>query len=187
MREIKQKMIDFIDSKLKENGAAQDAITRKDPRSVFIYAAEACVGIREVKDNSGPLVELIQRTLGNAEKEAWCMSFVQTCLAYAEVKTGVKSQIAASEHCLTVWNETPKNMRVRVFPKSGAIVIWKHGDTTNGHTGVVTEWHVTHFETVEGNTFASHDIQREGGGVFINDRKVSSVSKMKILGFLKPF
>ena len=47
MRQIEKKMIEFLDEKLSSHGAAQRAIKEKNPRNLLIYAAEACVGIRE--------------------------------------------------------------------------------------------------------------------------------------------
>lgn len=114
MRQIEKKMVDWLDTKLIGNGLAQRAISDKDARLLFRLAAEACVGIKESGgNNKGPMVELIQETIDGADREPWCMSFVQTCLAYAEKKTGIKSPIAAGEHCLSVWTSTPKSARVK--------------------------------------------------------------------------
>lgn len=192
MREIESKMVNWIDKKLSGNGAAQNAIAIDDARSLFIYAIEACVGIREEGgNNKGPLVKLLQETIGEAEGEAWCMSFVQTCLAYVEEKLSMESPVEASEHCLTVWNNTPKSMRVKSIPAPGAIAIWRHGNSTSGHTGVVTEWNKSWFEAVEGNTEGgtapTGDVIREGGGVYVTKRGAKGNGSMKIIGFLKPF
>lgn len=193
MRKIEQKMVEFIDAKLASNGLAQAAIAKKDPRTLFRLAAEACVGIREkTGNNDGPMVELIQKTVdGKASHEAWCMAFMQTCLAYAEKKTGIRSPISSSEHCLTVWKNTPQEMRVRYSPLPGAIVIWQHGDSTSGHTGVVIGTDEMIFQAVEGNTTAGKDpngkVIREGGGVYFTSRLRKGNGDMKVVGFLKPF
>lgn len=191
MRNIEQKMIDYIDEKLKGNGAAQEAMLKRDARSIFIYACEACVGIREQGgNNKGPMVELIQETIGRAEREAWCMAFMQTCLAYAENKSGQISPIYPSEHCQTVWNSTDRKQRVKTFPLPGAIVIWKKGNTSSGHTGVVSEWRGQTFEAIEGNTesgISKGEVVRDGGGVYITERKATGTGTMKVLGYLKPF
>jgi len=107
MRSIESKLVKYIDEKLKLNGLAQEAIKTKDARTLFRLACESLVGVREKSGrNDGPIVELIQETIGRAQGEFWCMSYVQSCLAYAEVKTGIDSPIFASEHCMTVWNKT---------------------------------------------------------------------------------
>lgn len=192
MRQIEKKMVDFLDKKLAGNGLAQQAIEKKDARTLFRLAAEACVGIREQGgNNKGPMVVLIQETIGSANKEAWCMSFMQTCVAYAELKTGVKSPLAASEHCLTVWAKTPKAQRVKISPLPGAIAIWQHGSSQNGHTGVVTGADEKNFTAVEGNTESGlnskGDVERDGGGVYATKRNRVKNGSMKVVGFLKPF
>jgi len=187
-REINKVMVEYLDFHLEINGNAKDAIEKRDARRLFLYAAQACVGVREAKENNtGPVVELMQETIGRAERESWCMAFVQTCLAYVEQKMGVKSPIFASEHCLTVWNETPQVQRVRIRPLAGAIVIWQHGNTQNGHTGIVSEWRDHSFEAVEGNTERGKDLVRDGGGVYVTDRDIVGNGSLKIIGYLKPF
>lgn len=186
-RQIESKMVAFIDEKLKGFGSAQDAIAKKDARALFTYAMEACVGIREHGNNAGAMVELIQETLGSADREAWCMSTVQTCIAYAELKTGIKSPVYATEHCMTCFRETPKSQRVVNYPARGAIVIWKHGNTDSGHTGVVCDTDGDTFTTVEGNTGPESAVNREGDGVYRKHRNIHGSGSMKVQGFIKPF
>jgi hypothetical protein len=193
-REIEPKLVEYIDVKLKLNGAAQESILKKDARKIFVFAAEALMGIREKTNrNDGPMVELIQKTIGNANGEAWCMAYIQTCLAYAELKSGVLSKIYPSEHCLTVWQKTDPSQRVLIKPKRGAIVIWNHLGTSNGHTGIVDEFEHEpgKMMTYEGNTSAGlrpdGEIEREGGGTYHCERSIKPPGRTKLLGFLKPF
>lgn len=194
MRNIKIEMVHWLDKKLAGNGLAQHAIEKKDPRTLFTIALQVCVGIREVGGNNmGPMVELIQRTIGGANKEAWCMSFIQTIIAYCEVKTGIKSLIAASEHCMTTWRDTPKSCRVKVFPLPGAIAIWNYVGTDSGHTGGVlsAEKKTSIMKLVEGNTESGLNPQgavvRDGGGVYFTNRSMKGSWNMKVVGYLKPF
>ncbi len=192
MRKIEAKMIRYHDAKLAGNGAAQFAVERKDARSVFVYALEACVGIREQGGNNrGPLVSLIQDTVGGPDAVAWCMSLIQTGLAYAEKKTGVKSPLVASEHCLTTWQDSPRSSRVKAIPARGAIAIWQKGTSSSGHTGIVLEYSTRRMKMVEGNTESGlatdGSIQRDGGGVYLTDRGTGRIGTMRLLGFLKPF
>lgn len=191
-RNIEPKMIAWLDKKLASNGLAQHAIETKNARLLFTLAAESCVGIREEGgNNKGPMVKLLQETIGGAGGEAWCMSYVQTCLAYAEAKTGLISPIAASEHCMTVWNSTPKAQRVKRVPARGAIAIWNYPPGANGHTGIVDNYNEKKMNLFEGNTEAgltsSGTIERDGGGVYYTDRSTSGSKKMVLVGFLKPF
>lgn len=197
MRAIKKDMIKWLDEKLAGNGLAQQAIKEKNPRLLMIEAAKACVGIREkTNSNDGPMVELVQSTIGGANQEAWCMAFVQTCISYAELKTKTVSPLWVSEHCLTTWNKSPKKQRVKRHPLPGAIAIWRHGASTNGHTGIVLGADDKIFTAVEGNTTAGKSgdkIVREGGGVYYTERsmqkfpEVTTKSGMILVGFLKPF
>lgn len=190
-RDLEQGLLDFFDGKLKNNLLAQQAIKEKNARLLFLLAAQVSVGIREVGgNNKGPMVELIQKTIGGASREAWCMAFVQSCLEYAEEMTGVVSPLYVSEHCQTVWNKTAKTQRVKYHPLAGAIAIWRHGNTTNGHTGVLESADNKIFYAYEGNTesgLANGKVERDGGGVYRTQRGITGNGNMKIMGFLKPF
>src|SRR5262245_62067548 len=132
MREIDKRMVAYIDKRLSGNGLARTAMETSDARILFRLAAQVCVGIRqEGGDNRGPLVSLLQDTIDGPDPTAWCMSFVQTCLAYAETKTKKISPIIASEHCLTVWEKSPVVQRVKINPLPGAIAIWNYAGTSN--------------------------------------------------------
>lgn len=193
-RKIEQKLVDYIDKKLEGNLAVQDAIKQKDARRVMVFAAEALLGIREATGrNDGTMVKLIQETVGGAGGEPWCMSMVMTCIAYAENKTGLKSPIVTSEHCWTVWNNSPKAQRVKTKPLRGAIAIWNYPPTKNGHTGIVDEYEHKpgKMMTLEGNTMSGvkkdGTIEREGGGSYRCERSTLGNKKMVLVGFLKPF
>ena len=197
MRQIEPKMIQFFDGKLATNGLAQEAIRSRNARMLFLKAMEACVGIREkTGTNDGPMVELIQETVGDHDGEAWCMALIQTCLAYAEVRTGVKSPLFSSEHCLTVWRKTSTQQRVKHHPLPGAVAIWQHMDskghpTENGHTGAVVGCDEKIFQAIEGNTTSGlrpdGSIEREGGGVYFTSRSRTRNGSMVLVGWLKPF
>ncbi len=191
MRQLEKKMLDWLDKKLALNGMAQEAIKTKDARTLMVLAAEACVGIREEGGNNrGPMVKLIQETVGGASGEAWCLSFVQTCIAYAEEKTGVKSPLPAGEHCMSLWNGA-KSSKVKIFPARGAVIIWKHGKGPAGHTGFFLGGDGKTMKTIEGNTESGLDskgnVERDGGGVYQNKRSMKANGTMVVQGFLIPF
>jgi len=193
-RKLNPELEAFLDHKLANFGAAHDAIKNKNPRQLMIYAALACVGIKEDKGaNKGKMIQLFTDTVGNADVIPWCMAFSQSIVAYAEVKCGILSPLVATEHVLTCWNSTPKESRVKTFPLPGAIVIWRHGTSSSGHTGVVIEANGSdrYMIVVEGNTGGGVDdggkIVREGDGCYKTRRPMSAVGNMKLVGFLKPF
>lgn len=197
MRQIKKQMFDFIEAKLEKNGLAQEFIKTKNARGLFCEAAKACVGVVYEKTgrNDGPLVELIQMTVdGKAQREAWCMAFVQTMLDYVEEKLGIQSPLLSTEHCLTLFRDTKKNhpeQMVKRIPLPGAIAIWQHGNTSSGHTEIVIAADGDEFQAVGGNTREGKDahgaVVRDGGGVHYTVRDFKGSGDMKLLGFIKPF
>lgn len=197
MRKLQQIMIDYFDQKLALNGLAQHAIKTKDARTLMIEAAKVCVGIKEkTGKNDGPIVEAMQKTSGGGKGNAWCMYFVQTCIAYAELKTGKKSPLLSSGHCLTVWGKAKAENKVKSHPLPGAIAIWKHGNGPSGHTEIVLGADAAEMKNVGGNTSgkdASGKVTREGNGVYFTTRamqqfpKIKPSSTMKLVGFLIPF
>ena len=197
MRKLKNEMIVFLNNALEKNGLAQGHIKNKNARGLMVEAAKVCVGQREATGkNDGFFVELAQKTVdGAAEGEPWCMAFVQTMIAYAELKTGIISPLAATEHCQTLWAKTQDVQKVKNIPLAGAIVIWKYGNTSNGHTGIVLDCDGNEFSCVEGNasgymvpvTNEIKNVNRNGNGVFYTRRSKFGSGDMKVLGFIKPF
>lgn len=139
-------------------------------------------------DNKGSQVELFQKAVdGFARRESWCMCFVQFCIKQIEKKYAIKSNIFKSEHCLTVWNKTPKEFRL-TEPEVGCLVIWQFGNSDNGHCGIVRNVLKDKIETVEGNTSGnSKEVIREGDEVAIKLRSKVGSKTMKVIGFLKVF
>ena len=199
MRRIEPELVSYIDKRISWEGLAQYHLQTKNARGLMVEAAKACVGIKErTGRNDGRLVELIQKTVdGVADGAPWCMSQVQSMIAYAEFKTGVRSPLMATEHCLTLWNSTPIEQKVKISPLAGAIAIWRHGTTTNGHTGIVLDCDESVFFSVEGNSSGSFTplldssaqavIEREGNAVVYTKRSRTTNGEMKLLGFIKPF
>ena len=154
----------------------------------LVEFARQFIGTKEEGgDNKGSLVELFQKALdGKAAGEAWCMAFVQYCVLEVERLTKTKSKIFKSEHCLTVWNKSPKELRLEK-PEVGCLVIWQYGDTINGHVGIVTKVNKNTIETIEGNTGTGAGVVREGDGVYARKRSKFGSDKMQIKGYLKVF
>lgn len=191
---LDKQMIAFFDEKLKGNTVAQYALENNNPRLFLIEVARSLVGVREVGGNNrGPIVKLLQLTIGDANGEAWCMATVQTCVAYTCLKFGIKNHLFPSEHCLTVKKYSPVEMLVVSIPRPGAIAIYQHGNTSNGHTGIVLEYNIeTGFMyLIEGNVEHGIDANgaeiRQGGGVYLTKRHIKGDGDMKVVGFLKPF
>lgn len=197
MRKLDPVMLTYFEEKLKGNALAAHAIKTKNPRLLLVETVKTGVGIKEkTGKNDGVLVEAIQRTCGGSRGHAWCMYWVQCCVAYVEHVLGIKSPLASGGHCLTVWNKTPKEQRVKFLPLPGAIPIWRHGTSTNGHTEIVLAADNKVMHCVGGNTSGADGtgkVTREGNGIFYTERSmqgfpsVKTKSGMILVGFLKPF
>ena len=196
-RKILQIAITLLDSKIATNSLALQCIKEKRARQLFVEIVKACVGIKEVAKNKGMEVELFQKTVGISKGDQWCMAFLQTCLAYTEVKTGAYSQIFAAGGCINVWNKTPTTLRVKDIPLAGAIAIWKHlSDPNHGHTGMILDCDGISFHAIEGNTSEGNDnlnglVGQTGQGVRFTHRRYDLFNPqsgdMLLLGSIKPF
>ena len=149
-------------------------------------------------DNKGQIIELFQMAVdGKAHGEAWCMSLVQFCVKKTDdfiagifpEYQGKRAILYSSEHCRTVWIKSPSELRLEL-PEIGSIAVWQFGDTTAGHTGIVVAVDLQRgiFWTIEGNTSpGGNGIEREGDGVFLKKRYLTSSSSFRLLGFLSPW
>lgn len=164
-----------------------EAYRLRDPSALLAHAATQCIGIVEEasRPNRGRFVELFQRTIGPASGEPWCMSFVQSLVAFVEEICG-PSLLPATEGCLEALRLAPESIRTE-SPRQGDLIIWRHGKGPQGHVGVILKVEPTIFKTVEGNTGTGEGIVREGDGVYARTRSKDPPGTMKIGGFLSPF
>lgn len=155
----------------------------------LIKVAETYLGTTDGGTNSGATVEMFQRAVdGKAQKEPWCMAFVQFCVQQVQLNFSCTAVLFETEHCLTAWNRTPESHKFSV-PAPGRIVVWRHGTSSNGHTGIVTKvMDSVHFETVEGNTAPGDGVvERDGDGVYRKTRSMKTIGTMSVVGFIEPF
>jgi hypothetical protein len=158
-------------------------------REVLIREASFWVGTKEVGDNEGELIKLFQRVIGTANREAWCMSFIQFCVNKTDFLIGneLYSKLPLSEHCMTVWHKSPSECRF-IDPQPGRVAIWQHGETQLGHAGIVEKiFDEALFSSIEGNTANADEMVRNGDGVYRRRRTTASSHKFKLLGFLDPW
>lgn len=186
-RKLEPALKDLIDKKIFVKSVPQCFLDR-NPSEIMLMAADALVGIHEKGgNNSGYEVELIQETVGGHSREPYCMGTVQTCIAYAEIYSGVKSKFLVTEHCMTAWRSTPKELRVEE-PSRGSVIIWQHGSSERGHTGITKGLTPKKYrQTVEGNTGTGEGINRDGDGIWNRTRRPGGEGKMKEVGFIDPF
>lgn len=159
----------------------------------LIKLASSFVGVTESGGaNKGPEVEMFQKAVdGKAVGEPWCCAFVQFCVKATDANVGTKNVLAQTEHCVTLWNQTPPEARLEM-PIPGCLIVWEKHDqgkpTGLGHVGIVTKVLAGEFvQTIEGNTGAGPGVEREGDGVYLRKRPLNPVGYMRIKGFLNPW
>jgi len=161
--------------------------SQTDPLNLMCEVAFKLVGVHEEgRDNDGLLVSLFQKTIGGAFHEPWCLSFIQSIIAYVETTLSIKSELSATEHVLNLWNSSPKILR-STTPQKGHLILWKLKNTTSGHCGIITGINDTYFETIEGNTSTANSINRDGDGVYLKQRQKEGMGHYALLGVLCPF
>jgi hypothetical protein len=159
-----------------------------DPREKLIEVAQSFIGTREEGgDNRGARVEEFQRAVdGRAEREPWCACFAQFCIMRVEEFLAVRSPVFKSEHCLTVWERSPRELRLEA-PEPGCLMIWQHAGTSSGHVGIVASVGEGYVDTVEGNTGSGQEVERDGDGVYMRTRTLKGSPKMRVVGWLRVF
>lgn len=150
----------------------------------MLLAAGTLIGITEAANPA--TVDLIRGTVVKPWGESWCDDFVQTCIAYAEAVTGAKSSIVASEGVLDTWNRS-KAYNAAQPAKIGDMILWRLGTTAEGHCGLITAIDSICYETIEGNTSDSAEIDRSGRGVFAKKRAKGGTKTFSEVGFLRAF
>lgn len=187
LRKLDPALKEWFDAALL-NPTPMPFVEPRNPVQMFLLTAFACKGITEVgADNFGPMVERFQKTIGDAKGEPWCLSFIQSCVAYVE-SFGFKSDLFPTEHCLTAW--TNSRLRRPLVPEPGDVVLYHLEGTTKGHAEIVTAWlpKLYSIETIAGNTSAANGmIEREGDGVYTKSRSPEHLGNMKRLGYLRIF
>lgn len=152
-------------------------------------------GLYEVKPNavwsdrkkSDQLLALLKPT-GFQPGLPYCMFFAEAMWkATGQDVTGI------SGHVMTTYSKLKK--QIVSDPLPGAIFFMRHGNTSNGHAGLVVSYDKVNkiLTTIEGNTSASHALNvaqdRQGDGIYKKARRVSfqpNPNEMYFLGFLNP-
>lgn len=169
-------------------------MTATEAKELLVLEASRWVGITEKGgNNQGEIVKMFQSVIGGAVGEAWCASYIAYCLKWTDRQMAILSDewkastLAKSEHCLTIWNTSPKAHRL-TKPERGALVIWQHGSTTSGHIGLIEKVEIDGMLlTMEGNTGSGSGVVRDGDGVYRRSRSPRGAGDMKVVGYLKPW
>lgn len=158
----------------------------------ILTIAKGWIGSEEIQPNLGfkdATLQAKMNKVGFFKGASWCGFFVEVVLfdAYADAPL-----ILAYLHkylspgTQTMWHnfKASKEIITGQLPKVGAVVIWEEGDTTNGHTGIVS-WvseDGKHFKSIEGNTNGAGG--REGYRVWENTHVTGLPHSLSGLNYL---
>ena len=144
----------------------------------IVNIAERYLGVREVGNNRGKMVEKFQRSVNLKPGSPWCAAFVRYVLdiaknTYIKIRSGL-AQAYRTKHSIKA-KDVAKGYKTI---GRGWLAIWKHGDTHRGHIGIVKNWLRNVGIIIEGNT-------RKGSkeGVFEKKRKIISWNEFRICWF----
>jgi surface antigen len=148
-----------------------------------IDIAKKYVGQMEKPNNGGfvdALFEAKMKATGWQIGWAWCASFAKLCFKEAGKDIKVFNPSALE----TFKNAQKYNVPISDKPDVGSVVIFQHGNSWQGHTGIVTEVvDEKHFKTIEGNT--NNDGSREGNAVCEKTRvMVTGTNGLNVKGFI---
>lgn len=167
---------------LRVNG---EIVTRDSIADEICNSAKSQIGVREQGYNDGPQIREYQKAVdGKAQKESYCMGFVQWNAKRIAAKYGLKNPMFPSELCTAVWDHTPAKYRLKPGQAiRGSVFIQKvRGNSIKGHTGINTGSGSVQWPTIEGNTDASGS--REGDGVYATTRMVTGTATKEVLGHI---
>jgi hypothetical protein len=110
------------------------------------------LGVKEkTNNNDGPIVKKFLAYVGLNEGYAWCAAFVSYCVGVCDFIL-VKVKSALARKCKNKYSFSEKDVRLhKKTVKSGYLAGWGHGNTPQGHVGIVYKWEDEHGQVVEGN------------------------------------
>jgi hypothetical protein len=167
----------------------------------IIQSALSFLGQEETDGNSGfinPEFQAEMQRVGWQKGEAWCATFAELVFSKAYQGSPLLTELeklfskSAVQTYLNFdksdWKTQNENGTPIMVPVVGALAVWRMGNSSAGHIGVVVNViSPTEFETVEGNT--NDDGSREGVEVAIKKRKVTYgmlKNRLNLLGFVYP-
>lgn len=166
-------------------------VAANSPTEVFIMAAAALEGTREIGGNNrGPTVQLIQQVVGLSPGDSWCIAALQAALRFAENTMGKPSTIYASGNCMEAWRNSPANqIPLTQYPRVGDIIIYHDiGSTTQGHAEVIVALNGSMAFVMGNNTSAAPGISGDGDGTYFRMRNlVVATGILQPQGYLRPY
>lgn len=142
-------------------------------------------GVTEVAANTGPEIDLFLANLGLDAGLNYCAAFVSYALDQANPQQpNVRSGVA--QHFITDASINAKQiLRGTHTAPEGSVVVWKRGNTWQGHAGFTLEdWQGAEGWTIEANTSPGPLAdQRNGDGIYRKQRTIQPASYFRITHF----
>lgn len=185
-RILEPDLIHAMQAALKDSEDYQFAKKQGLWRPAMTHAAKPWVDVKEQdNDNRGAFIDMIGLTVDRKHTgEAYCLSWVQTIIAFVELELNLISPLKATEGCLDLWNSTSAHLKTTRYPVPGYIAIWQHGTSPAGHAGVVLSVKDTYFKTIEANSYGPDGVTQ---GIFTQERLFNDGGNMKLKGFISAF
>lgn len=186
MRKLEPDLISAMRASVADSEDYQFAKKQGLWRPAITHVAAPWVGVKELNnDNRGAYIDMVGLTVDRKHKgEAYCMSWVQTIIAFIELELKMVSPLKSTEGCLDLWNSTPPAMKTTRYPLPGYIAIWQHGTSKAGHAAIVISVKDAYFKTIEANSYGPDGKTQ---GIFYQERLFNDSSNMKLKGFISPF
>jgi hypothetical protein len=144
----------------------------------LIQIAQSYLFIKESPGNRGRWVDLFNTTSKCPLGSSYCASFINHCLLENQERHGHKSDLNFSAHVMTLFRQNVA--AYRQTPKLGHLITWNHVGTDTGHVGLIIEVvDGKTVKTIEANTSAGSNVEREGEGIYLKTRKLEPVGLMK--------
>lgn len=151
----------------------------KNKADSLINIANKEIGINKY-ENPKRILEYL-KTVKIYSYSSWCAAFVRWCLDQAKLIFPIRSGLAQKYILTTSINAKEVLRKNKRIPK-GSLVIWKKGNTWQGHIGFVAEeWYGVQGKTIEGNTSSKN--MRSGGYVEKKMRSIAPLNSLRITHF----
>jgi hypothetical protein len=140
------------------------------------------IGTTEIRSNRGPMIDKMNRLVGNPLGSAYCAAAQSWALTvtkaqYPKIRTGLATKFITSR---SIPAALAKTLRI----PNGYLVIWRKGATIFGHAGAVVGWDNGIIYTIEANTSPSNrGSQREGDGIWYKTRRIDPYDYFRIVFF----
>jgi hypothetical protein len=157
-------------------------------RPAVVDTAMQEVGVTEAPpgSNEGKRIEAYMASVNLSDGYSWCAGFVRWSMDRAGVQRPDVRSAAATDYVTDRSIDATRVLRGVEEVPSGALAIWRRGDTWRGHIGLVRQWQQQCGRTVEGNTSPGRaGPQRDGDGVWPRRRCINPGSYFRIVAFTR--